>query len=151
MLKSEYAFKYLPAHSNRVYIVTLDKNNTTGKHDIYSRKTGFLTQSVQLKSRDEQRNVIVAFHTETIMSYCLPTILLQRRPTGDFARIEHVTDAEDGVARIHMTELSDVMIHSSLMRMPLLVYMNAYCHIDEARDREVFDVFFYDDSKNTHH
>lgn len=143
--KTEYVFKFLQSQEKkRVFVVTLDRDDHN-KYTLFSRKTAFLTQSMHIKTRDDRRNVIVAFSTDTMMSYCLPTILLQRRQVRNLEDVEFIQQYEKGTARIHLTPLEDLKLHSSLMKMPLVVYMNAYCNTDDdTKNNEVFDVFFYE-------
>ena len=135
-----YNYRYLPS-SSVVYTVTMDVQRDV-KRPLYGRKTSFLTENVEIKNRNETRSVVVGFANNVMVSYRLPLILQEYRNASELRELEMIPDAmwPDNYS-VHMTKMEALIDHCRHMSMPLIVYMNGFCAVEDKR--EYCDVFFY--------
>jgi len=140
MKASRYNYKYLP-DTSYVYVVTQKKRHVT--LPLYSRKQAFLAKYVDLRARNEQRHVVIGFSNESMLHYKLPKVILEERDLLPISENELLTKEDiDTEIHVHVTRLRDMKAHCSMMRMPLLIYMNAYCNTHD--NHEEFDTYFYE-------
>lgn len=136
-----YNYKYLP-DTSYVYVVTQQKRHIT--LPLYSRHQAFLAKYVDLRARKEQRHVVIGFANESMLQYKLPKVILEERDLGNMSKLELLTKADiDTEIRVHVTKLKDIKSHCTMMKMPLLIYMNSYCSIEDKY--EEFDTYFHED------
>jgi hypothetical protein len=111
---------------------------------LYSRRTAFLTQPLYLPDRKIERNVVVAFHTSTLMEYKLPSLLIDHRNLEDVKELETIAEEDMpdiSTMSIHVTKIDSLKTHCELLSVPLLVYDSVYCDIGDKE--EIFECFYY--------
>lgn len=119
MLQKSYSFKYLDGKKN-VFLMT--NSNKITKH---IRQCEILSERYVSRENIEARNVIVGYVNELLFNDRF-NVVKQTTPNV-FA---------------YMIELQNLKDHCESINMPLLVYINNYCMINEPRE-DHYEVYYY--------
>lgn len=140
-----YRFKYLPNNTS-LYAVTLSAPHGV---PLFSRQRAFLTQV--MKSKTDERHVVVAFHTDAMVKYKLQTILSSQRHNIMYHELEELPPLGNDPVKLHLniTNLGELKLHCDMLALPLLVYANVYC--DLATQMEVYETYFHHNLNQSKH
>jgi hypothetical protein len=139
-MNSKYSFKFMH-DSSKVYVATLEKSSIAPlKRGLYDTKRCFITEP--FNSKDHQ-TVVVGFANQVMLQYRLPTIINNRKRISHIAAIEDIQNNDlQFDFKVYLTTVGDMKSHCELLRLPLLVYLSAYCAIDDMSS-ENFEAFFH--------